>query len=333
MIFQETGGLNDSVFGKSQEPIKMLLEAREEACTKTSIVEEIFSKEKSQNFAEKYTSMTAMNGFSPVNEGGESPEDSMQEGYSKVIENVTWKDKFIITQEIIEDNKTIDLKRKPSAFVNGYFSTKERFGAAILGTATAADELTFKTKEFSLTGADGKSIFAIDHPCKVSGLAQSNKFTDAFSIEALDRAESKMQNLRGDNGDILAVRPDTIIIPNDPILKRKVFAAVGADKDPDGAGNGFNYQFGRWNVIVWAYLNQFMTATSGVLPWFMMSQDYSETSPSLIWQDRIDLTVKSYIDEKTGNNVWDGRARFNAGFNDFRGIMALGCAEGSSLAG
>jgi hypothetical protein len=43
----------------------------------------------------------------------------------------------------------------------------------------------------------------------------------------------------------LGLVPDTIIIPNDAMLKKEVFAAIGADKDPNTANNGFNFQFGR----------------------------------------------------------------------------------------
>ncbi|MBR4805784.1 MAG: ATP-dependent Clp protease ATP-binding subunit ClpX, partial [Bacteroidales bacterium] len=37
-----------------------------------------------------------------------------------------------------------------------------------------------------------------------------------------------------------------------------VFAAIGADKDPASANNAANYNFGRWNVVVWQYLNQYV---------------------------------------------------------------------------
>ena len=69
-----------------------------------------------------------------------------------------------------------------------------------------------------------------------------------------------MQDFRGDRGEVLDVAPATVLIPNDYALKKAVFAAVGAEKDPAAQTNGFNFHFGRWNVIVWPYLNQFITA-------------------------------------------------------------------------
>lgn len=32
----------------------------------------------------------------------------------------------------------------------------------------------------------------------------------------------------------------------------------------------------------------------------------------LIWIDRVPLSVRSWIDDETGNNVWGGRARYGA---------------------
>ena len=58
-----------------------------------------------------------------------------------------------------------------------------------------------------------------------------------------------MQDFRGDNEEVLDVAPTTILIPNEYTLKRDVFAAIGADKDPNTANNGFNFNFVRRMVV------------------------------------------------------------------------------------
>lgn len=330
IIFSQGSGVNNDVFGKSQEPIKMFLEKKVETFEKLSVVDKIFAKENSKNYAEKYSSMSSMNGFEPTGEGGAYPQDEMQEGFSKIIENETWKDKFVITQEMVEDSKVIDFKKKPTAFINGYNRTKEQFGAALLGGAIASPSVVFRGKKWATTSADNKSVFATDHPSKVKGPAQSNKFSNAFSDDALAMMESAMQDFRDDNKNVLAITPDTIIVPNIASLKKSVFAAVGADKDPNTANNGFNFLFGRWRIIVWQYLNQFIQ--EGTAPWILLDSTYNEENKTAVWQNRLDLTVKSYIDENTDNNVWAGRARFAAGFNDWRGIAVGGVADGTTLA-
>lgn len=329
IIFSEGSGLNDSVFGKCQAPIRMFLEKRGESFEQKSMLKEFFAMGKSDSYADMLTGMTAMNGFDPVGENGDYPADSMQEGYKKLLEQMTWKDSFSISQEMVEDGKLIDMKKKPAAFINGYHRTRETFGAALFGGAIAGQKTTtFRGKVFDLTSADGVPVFSTQHKPKVTGAVQSNLFSNAFSVDALDRAEAAMHQFRGDNGEVLDVSPVTIAIPNDPTLKRLVFAAIGADKDPDTANNGFNFQFGRWNVKIWNYLNQFVA--KGVQPWMLIDDSYNEECGGAVWYDRIPLTIKSDISDNDAN-VWKGRSRFNACFNDFRFACLGGIAGGTDL--
>ena len=234
ITFSEGSGVNDSIFGKSQAPIRAMIMKRGEQFEAESIAEKIFVKRKSKNWAEKYGSMTAMNGFEVVGENGPHPTDGQEESYSKVISAVEWKNSFSISQTIIEDAKIGDLRKKPVAFVTAYYRTREKLAAALLGGAiTGNSSIQFAGGTFDLTGADGQNLFYASHPAKVSGAAQCNLWSDAFSEDALGMLEVKMQNTRGDNNEILDVAPDTILIPNIHSLKKAVFSAIGAEQDPD----------------------------------------------------------------------------------------------------
>ena len=330
ITFSENSNLNDSIYGKSQAPIRMMIEKRAEAFEEQSVLEKIFMMDKSKHWAEKYTSMTAMDGFDPVGENGAYPIDGMQEGFAKTLEHATWKNSFSISREIMEDGKILDLRKKPQAFVTSYYRTRENFGAALFGAAIAGNTtVKFRNKTFDTACADGKALFASDHPSKVKGAAQSNVFGDAFTETALSYAEVAMQSFKGDNGELVNVVPNTIIIPNDAALKKAVFAAIGADKDPATANNGFNFQFGRWNVMVWSYLNQFIA--SGTSPWILADIDYNEQNGGAILVDRTPLDVRSTLDENTDANVWRGYARFTGGFNDWRAFAAAGISGASNI--
>lgn len=333
IIFSEGSGLNDSVYGKCQAPIRMFLEQRGEQFEQESVLKHLFVMGTSENYGDLLTTMTAMEGFEPVGENGAYPTDGMQEGYQKLLVYETWKDSFSLSAEIIEDSKLMDLKKKPAAFMTSYNRTREKFGACLYGGALSGkNKASFKKKTFSILGADEKPLFHKAHPPKVSGDRQSNLFSDKFSADALSRMETTMQNFRGDNNEILDVAPDTIVIPNLADLKRDVFAAIGADKDPATSNNAFNYQFGRWNVIVWPYLNEFITAGTNP-PWMLMDSRYNETYGGAVWNDRIQLTVRSVIDDNTDANKWLGRARYNAAFNDWRFAAAGGITSGDTLKG
>ena len=330
IIFSESSGVNDSVFGKSQAPIKMIIEKSGEAYEQESIVKELFNMETSSNYAEKITSMTAMDGFKPVGENGEYPKDHMQEGFSKTLEHVEWKDSFAISKAMVQDSKILDLKKRPEAFMAGFGRTRERFGAALFGGAISGKgSVEFAGRKFDTTSADGVNLFSTAHKSKLNKGSQSNMFSDEFSKDALAAMECKMQDFRGENGEILDVTPDLILIPNDYLLKKAVFEAVGADKDPNTANNGFNFLFGRWTIVVWNYLNQFITA--GSKPWVLGSSKYNKSNMGAVWFDRQPLEITSYIDNNNGSNCWNGDARFSAGFNDWRAYAVGGAENGTTL--
>lgn len=330
IIFSESSGLNDSIYGKCQAPIRMFLEKRGEEFEQNSVLKNLFFMGKSGNYADMMTTMTAMSGFEPVGENGAYPLDGMQEGYQKLLKYQTWKDSFSVSKEMMEDGKLMDMRKQPAAFMTSYNRTRELFGAALYGAAmNGAGSVTFKGVKFDLTGADGSNLFAKEHTPKVSGDKQCNCFKDAFSVDALGKLETAMHLFRGDNDEILDVAPDTILIPEIATLKKDVFAAIGADKDPVSANNAFNYQYGRWNVIVWPYLNQFVTKNTN--PWVLLDSKYNETYGGAVWNDRVQLEVRSTIDENTDANVWRGRSRFNAAFNDWRFAAIGGVAAGNAL--
>lgn len=330
IVFSEASGLQDSIYGKVQAPIRLFIESKGQAAEQASMIPALFAMEKSTHFEEKYTGMTAMSDFEPVGENGSHPSNDMQESYSKNLENETWKSRFSLSREIVDDTNLMDLKKKPAGFIQSYHTTRERFGAALWAAAMEGKTFaTFRGRKFGTVCADGKTLFVKDHPSKVSGKTQGNLFSDAFSVDALAAVETAMQNFEGDNGDILQVAPNTILIPNDYELKKDVFAAIGADKDPATANNAFNFQFGRWNVVVWNYLNQFLT--DGKKPWVLLDSKYNADYDGAIFQDRTPLEVKSRIDEDTDANVWQGYARFTAGFNDWRFAAIGGVAGGTKL--
>lgn len=329
IIFGKMSGLNDSIYGKSEAPIKAFLEENVKAYTDMSFVEKVFKMMSSDNYGEKLTSLTSLaQGFMPVGEGGAYPKDDRQEGYSKFMEHETWKDSFTVTKEMMEDSKLLDLNRTGAkGFIDAYALTREKYGASILVGAVNGTSTTFRGMKVDCTCNDGLSIFSTAHTSATGNAnVQSNKFSNAFSEDALGLVETAMQNFYDDNGEVLTVAPDTIIIANDAAMKKKVFAAIGADKDPNTSNNAFNYVFGRWNVITSPYLNGLPKGA-----WILEDSKYNDNYNGLIWFDRIPLTISSYIDENTDNNVWKGRSRFVAGCNDWRGIAVAGITGGTTL--
>ena len=158
IIFSEGSGLNDSIYGKCQAPIRMFLEQRGEQFERQSVLKDLFLMGKSENYGDLMTTMTAMSGFEPVGENGAYPLDGMQEGYQKLLVYDTWKDSFSISAEMMEDSKVMDMKKQPAAFITSYNRTRELFGAALYGGAISGKEkILYKGREFDIT-RDRKSV-------------------------------------------------------------------------------------------------------------------------------------------------------------------------------
>lgn len=329
IVFNYVGTQNDDVFGKSQAPISKMIEDRVAAWEKKSVLPYLFNMSKSTHYAEKISSMTDMDDFEPVGENGAHPWNGFKQAYNKTFEHMTWKSRFSVSQEAVEDAVAIDLKKKPKKFGKSFYSTREKFGAGLFGAAIAGTPLTLNGFQFPTTTGDGVSLFSKSHTMADAVGTISNKFSNPFSEDALGAIATEMQNFYGDSGEELDIQPDTILIPNLYALKKAVFRAVKSEMSPDDANNGVNVECGNWRVIVWPYLNRFISAGSN--PYIILDSSYNEEFSGAEWFDRSPLTVKSYIDENTDANVWKGRARFTAGFFDFRAFAVGGVAGGTEL--
>lgn len=322
----------DSIYGNSQAPIRSYVMKRAEAFEQESLLPKLFRMERSRHWAEQYGGETAMENFVPVGEGGSYPLTGFEESFQKTLVNETWKQSFAITRELVDDAQLGKMKQRANKLMTSYYRTREMFGRNLYAGGLLGTEVQIGGKKFSTASADGKKLFATDHIAKVKGNKQSNAFAGAFTAANLDAVETMMQNTKGDNGELLAIAPDTILIPNDAALKRQVFEVVGADKDPDSGDNGFNFQFGRWNVIVDPYLTMSLQQLGvQTAPWILLDSKFIQENDGAIWQDRVKLELSSEIDDNNDNNKWKGYARFTGGFVDWRFAAAGGVSGGTAL--
>ena len=322
----------DSIYGNSQAPIRSYVMKRAEAFEQESLLPKLFRMERSRHWAEQYGGETAMENFVPVGEGGRYPLTGFEESFQKTLVNETWKQSFAITRELVDDAQLGKMKQRANKLMTSYYRTREMFGRSLYAGGLLGTEVQIGGKKFSTASADGKKLFATNHIAKVKGNQQSNAFAGEFTAANLDAVETMMQNTKGDNGELLAIAPDTILIPNDAALKRKVFEVVGADKDPDSGDNGFNFQFGRWNVIVDPYLTMALQQLGvQTAPWILLDSKFIQENDGAIWQDRVKLELSSEIDDNNDNNKWKGYARCTGGFVDWRFAAAGGVSGGTAL--
>lgn len=336
MIFLKSSALNDDVFGKSQYPIKKFLMDNEAAeANAHAIMEQIFDVMPVDDFATKFSGLTSRGNFQDVGENGTYPETEEQVGYSKVIEDTTWKSEFKVSKEMIEDAKMYDIRKRAAQFTRSYYRTRGQYAANILNNGASAT-MSFQSKTYNIACNDGLSLFNTAHTSITGGTGtQSNYFNAGFSYDNLCKVEELMNYFTDDNGMRIDVQPDTIIIPNKARIRRLIEDALNTNNGgrPGTADNSGNYQLGRWNIIVWDYLSNPTGVTSGYDVWYVMDSRYNKIdSTTLAFCDRLPLEVKSYVDDKTDANIWAGRARFAAAPVDWRGIAMCAAGLGSSIA-
>jgi len=332
LIYTKASGVNDSIFGRSQEPIKMMLEKYEESFEAKSMIKEIFTMDKTNNFAERFVTETSLGDFRPVGEAGNYPRTTMQESYAKVIEPEEWKLSFGISQTMVEDGKIGKaIRKKGNNFMTSFHRTREKFAAEMLRNCINAS-FEFGERVFDIRGADGRPFFATDHPSITAAtLVQSNRFNAAFTYDNLSHAEERMQKFVDDDGHLLNIQPDTIIIPNNARIKMLVFHALNAENVPGVVSDGGSYHFGRWTVKVWNYLANPAGITPGTDWWILCDSQMKDIIEALPWLDRIPLSVHSWIDHNNDNNMFNGRARFGAAPNNWRAFAACTPGAGTAL--
>lgn len=326
-------GLVDPIFGKCQVPLATYIEQQGEAFEQQSLLKYLYRMETSRRWAERYSGETAMDDFVPVGEGGEYPRTGFESGYHRDIENMTFKQSFSVTRELVDDTRLGEMKQRAKKLVTAYGRTREKFGRALYAGGIYGATVNFGGVGFACNSADGLALFHKEHVNKVDGKKQCNLYKGAFTAAVLGKMETEMQQRTGDNGELLAVAPDTIWIPNDAALKDAVFAAIGADKEPTTSNNAYNHQFGRWNVIIDPYLTQVLTAMGKGTekPFILLDSKFLQINDGAIFQTRCPLEVKSRMDNNNDNNVWQGFSRFGAGFVDWRFASVGNISTGKDL--
>lgn len=160
-------GLNGTIYGDCQVPLKAFLESRGEAFQRESLLPYLYRMEKSRHWAERYSSETAMGDFEPVGEGGDYPKTGFEDGYFRDIVNMTFKQSFSVTKELVEDCLLGTMKQRANKLVTAYGRTREKFGRILYAGGLYGTTVSYKGKTFACGSADGQALFSKTHPNKV----------------------------------------------------------------------------------------------------------------------------------------------------------------------
>ena len=350
VIFNIEQSARLSDFNILQEPIKMILENEVEAFEKGSIIPEVFVQKTTDRYMEEYRSSTSMDGFKPTEDMEVAGISDFEESYFQQYTTQIWTNSFVVSKQTMEDNKMMDIDTKSMGFIKSYGRTREQYAVAAISNALAHNEAyeeTFKlypkhgkgmdTTDGTIEGTKQQYFSASHKTVKLRDgrqqITQSNKFyakdldftsnvadLEEKVLDVLGQVEAKMAVYKDDKGNIVPVDVNKIVTGKNyrlvDILTRGLKSKYGAAMD----GNGINTQYGKYKVITNAYLSGVPGFSDDECGLLLISDERNREGLGAVWFDRVPLTVRSYIDNKTEANVWSGRARFGAGFGDFRAM-------------
>ena len=140
-----------------------------------------------------------------------------------------------------------------------------------------------------------------------------------MSAEALEAGLAelsvKIRNMKDENGEPLGYTADTIVIPgNQPKVESIVKKVCGSDGALGNGYNDINLHYGNWNVIV---LPSWQPSDMRIM---VMSSEANKNLCGNMFFNRVPLTVTNWVDNHTGNYIWNGRCRFGVGFGSYKHI-------------
>jgi hypothetical protein len=347
ILYAKSTGLLNAQIGKLETPIKMVIEHESDLLTKKGgPCDWLFNVEKSNKFGETVVGQNEFDVFRRVEEGAAAEGDTMEETYRKFIEHIQFMKEFTVTAEMMEDANygvASDARRRAENFTRAYYKTRHKICEYVLAHGTEKVG-SFAGAPLDLTAPDGEALFSSNHTW--GGTAKNGKqanffWGDIFSTgtsggralsaaafeSALSRLAVKLRNMKDENGEALGYTADTIILPGNRPLAEAICKKVCGSEGALGNGyNDINLQFGNWNIIV---LPTWQAEDDRLL---VMSSEANRNLGGNLFFNRIPLTVTNWVDNHTGNYIWNGRCRFGVGFGTYKHIL-LAVDSSSAVAG
>ena len=334
-IVSKNGGLIDDTWNVNAQMMEAYInEVYDKELPWDQYVKDVFNVRKSNRFGEKVGIVTEFSDFVPMSaDGASAPKDDIQSGPTMTLEHTTFKKQFRITREANEDGEIDFMKAKAANMIKSYKRTRAGLASALLAAnagASVKTSVTFGGLSFSCKAADGKPIFATDHPGILAGVpSQSNIFTNAFGNDStmLARLANIGANFMNGSGNYMGYTYDTILVPANCGRLIDLCKKIIVSEQVVGSNyNDKNIEKGNWKLIV----DPSWHVTTGE-PYILMSSEANQELIGNKFYDRIALDVTAHVDQDTDDMIWNGYARFSAGFASWQHILMGGAGHGTTL--
>jgi len=335
VMITKLSGEQDSLYGKILAPLRqVLIDAAGDKTDDEQLLKSFMIVNPSNGYGEAFTGQTGLSQMKPTVEGGKVDNDSFTETWSKTIEHTTFKNRIVLSAEMIEDATAGYAVRKAKPlfeeFGTAYVSSRVNF--ATLAVCSEGDAtFVYNGKTFDRTTGDGKALFSTTHKVKKTGAANiSNLYANLFGSDTvmLNRLANVGRNIPNETGNATRYLFDTIMIPgNCPALEDTIKKVIATERAINSANNDVNTQFGRWQLVVNPY---WQAGGTNANPYILMSSRALKATTGNAFFDRTPLKVKERVDDDE-NLILSARARWSAGFPEWRHMIMGGVTGGTTL--
>jgi hypothetical protein len=264
--------------------------------------DQLFDKFNSQKAFEEDVGISSFGLAVQKAEGAPISYDSEKQGFITRYQHVVMALGFIITREMMEDDQyDVVGQRKAQGLAFSMRQTKEVVGANVYNRAFNS----------SYTFGDGQSLISNAHP-NIKGGTWSNTLSTAADLSeaALEQACIDIAGFTNDAGLLIAVRPESLIVPRQ--LQFEAKRILGTDGRVGTDNNDLN-AIKTMGLIPQVHVNHFLTDPDA---WFIRTNvphgmKYFERRADAFDMDN---------DWDTENAKFKATARYSFGWTDPRGL-------------
>jgi hypothetical protein len=262
----------------------------------------LFEKQASSKAFEEDVGISSFGLAVQKSEGAPISYDSERQGFISRYQHAVYALGFIITREMMEDDQyDVIGKRKAEGLAFSMRQTKEVIGANVYNRAFNS----------AYTGGDGSSLIASNH-ANIKGGTWSNQIATASDLSeaALEQACIDIAGFTNDAGLLIAVRPESLVIPRQLIFEAK--RILGTDGRVGTDNNDLN-AIKTMGSIPTVITNHFLTDTDA---WFIRTN----VQNGLKYMERRADAFDMDNDWDTENAKFKATARYSFGWTDPRAI-------------
>lgn len=208
---------------------------------------------------------------------------------------------FKVERKLVDDDLYNIINKRPAGLALSAMRKREKDAASVFNNAFSGSYL----------GGDSVALCG-SHPYSPSNAStQSNAGSTGLSYDAVVATRELMRAYEDDRGELVPVRPDTILVP--PELEEEAFALIRTMNKVDIADYHANFVASQINnIIVWDYLTDANN-------WFLV--DSAMARMYLNWFDRVPLEFA--MDPTSDFRLearFRGYMRYSYGWSDWRWV-------------